>query len=108
VIRTYAQGREIGNNKRTQNKKYGTRERGGNEIQYIKSPVPDLYHGSPISLWQRALSVTEGWFAGRMWKNNKWFGGKNVNQSLYRPIAAPQGSRRSKLPDFETIGTLRR
>jgi len=75
---------------------------GKNEIQYIKLPVFDLYHGSPISLWQTALPVTESWFAGCTWKNNKWFGGK---QSLYRPIAGPEGSRRLKLPNFETIGT---
>jgi hypothetical protein len=40
-----------------------------------------------------------------MCSNNKWLGGKKVNQSLYRPIAGPEGSRRLKLPDFETIGT---
>ena len=28
-----------------------------------------------------------------------------VKQSLYRPITGPEGSRRLRLPDFETIGS---
>ena len=30
-----------------------------------------------------------------------------VQQSLYRPITGPEGSRRWRLPGFMTIGTLR-
>jgi hypothetical protein len=30
-----------------------------------------------------------------------------VKESLYRPVTGPEGSRRMKLPDFETIGTSR-
>jgi len=30
---------------------------------------------------------------------------KEVKQSLFRPITGPEGSRRFRLPDFETIGT---
>jgi hypothetical protein len=33
-------------------------------------------------------------------KNLKSFGGKKVNQSLYRPIAGSEGSRRLKLLDL--------
>jgi hypothetical protein len=33
---------------------------------------------------------------------------KKVNQSLYRPITGPGGSRRLNLPDFETIGIYKR
>jgi hypothetical protein len=28
-----------------------------------------------------------------------------VKQSLYRPITGPDGSRRLRLPEFQTIGT---
>jgi hypothetical protein len=30
---------------------------------------------------------------------------EKVKQSLYRPIVSPEGSRRLRLPDIETIGT---
>jgi len=29
---------------------------------------------------------------------------KKIQQSLYRPTTGPEGSRRLRLPDFQTIG----
>ena len=31
----------------------------------------------------------------------------NIKQFLHRPITSPEGSRRLRLPDFETVGTWR-
>jgi hypothetical protein len=41
-----------------------------------------------------------------MLKSNKWFRGKKVNQSLHRPTAGPDGSRRLKLKSAHEGGKV--
>ena len=32
-----------------------------------------VQYGPPTCLWQTAIHVIEGWFAGRQWKMYKWY-----------------------------------